>query len=313
MIDLHLAQCATVLDKHRNFARAAAAVHVTQPTFSRKIAALEENLGVRLFDRSSKHVAPTAEGELFLARARALLAGAERLREDLSDLGKLRSGELVVGAGPYPLEISVIEAVGRLSAASPGIRIEIIEGQWRELVTRLLSGEVGVVVAEMSVMAADARLVVEPLPAHRGLFYCRPEHPLAGRRNLGLEEILRYPLVGIRLPGRIGQLFLPGAAVVPDLLTGDMLPRITTTSTSAAREIVKRSNGIGMGTREVAGELCAGTLVALDWEAAGLETRYGMARLRDRSASPAELAFMALLREVEAELAGATIEMSRSG
>ena len=305
MIDLHLAECATVLDKHRNFARAAVAMHVTQPTFSRKIAALEENLGVRLFDRSSKHVEPTAEGELFVARARALLADAERLREDLSDLGKLRSGELVVGAGPYPLEISVIEAVGRLSAASPGIRIEIIEGQWRELVARLLSGEVGVVVAEMSAMVAEPRLVVEPLPVHRGVIYCRPGHPLAGRPDLGLEDILQYPLVGIRLPRRFGRLLLPSAAVVPDLLTGDMLPRITTTSTIAAREIVKRSNGIGMGTREIAAELHAGTLVALELQGAALETGYGIARLRDRSASPAELAFMTLLREVEAELAGA--------
>jgi DNA-binding transcriptional LysR family regulator len=301
MIDLHLAECATVLDKYRNFARAAVAMHVTQPTFSRKIAALEDDLGVRLFDRSSKHVEPTAEGELFLARARALLADAARLREDLSDLGKLRSGELVVGAGPYPLEISVIEAVGRLSAAAPGIRIEIIESQWRELVPRLLSGEVGVVVAEMSGMAAEPRLVVEPLPVHRGRFYCRPGHPLAGRRDLDLQQILQYPLVGIRLPGRFGQ-FLPSAAVVPDLLTGDMLPRITTTSTSTAREIIKRSDGIGLGTREIAAELRAGTLVELEVRAAALETRYGIARLRDRSASPAELAFMALLRDVEAEL-----------
>jgi len=302
MIDLHLAQCATVLDKHRNFARAAAAIHVTQPTFSRKIAALEENLGVRLFDRSSKHVAPTAEGELFLARARALLADAERLREELSDLGKLRSGELVVGAGPYPLEISVIEALGRLAAAAPGIRVEIIEAQWRELVPRLLSGEVGVVVGEISPMAAEPRIEVEALPIHRGVFYCRPGHPLAGRHDLGLEEVLQYALVGIRLPGRVGPLLLPGTAAVTDLLTGDILPRITTTSVAAAREIVKRTNGIGIGAQEIAAELRAGGLVALALQVPGLETRYGIARLRDRSASPAELMFMTLLREVEAEI-----------
>jgi DNA-binding transcriptional LysR family regulator len=302
MIDLHLAECATVLDKYRNFARAAVAMHVTQPTFSRKIAALEDDLGVRLFDRNSKHVEPTAEGELFLARARALLADAERLREELSDLGKLRSGELVVGAGPYPLEISVIEAVGRLAAAAPGIRVEIIEAQWRELVSRLLSGEVGVVVGEISAMAAEPRIVIEPLPSHRGVFYCRPGHPLAGRHDLGLEDLLQYPLVGIRMPGRIGQLLPPGTAVVTDLLTGDMLPRITTTSIAAAREIVKRTNGIGLGAQEIAGELRAGKLVALALEVPGLEARYGIARLRDRSASPAELMFMTLLREVEAEL-----------
>jgi len=305
MIDLHLAQCATVLDKYRNFARAAVAMNVTQPTFSRKIAALEDSLGVRLFDRSSKHVAPTAEGQLFLERARALLADAERLREDLGDLGKLRSGELVVGTGPYSLEIGVIEAVARLAATSPGIRIEVIEAQWRELVPRLLSGEVGVVVGEISPMAAEPRIEVEALPVHRGVFYCRPGHPLAGHNDLGLEDLLQYPLVGIRLPGRVGQLLLPGAAVVTDLLTGDMLPRITTTSIAAAREIVKRTNGIGIGAQEIAADLRAGRLVALALQVPGLETRYGIARLRDRSASPAELTFMTLLREVEAEFAAA--------
>jgi len=303
MIDLNLAQCATVLDKYRNFARAAAAMHVTQPTFSRKIAALEQDLGVRLFDRSSKRVEPTAEGRLFLERARALLADAERLREDLSDLDQLRSGELVVGAGPYSLEMSVIEAVARLVTAAPGIRVEIIEAQWRELVPRLLSGNVGVVVGEISAMAAEPRIEVETLPIHRGVLYCRPGHPLAGRNELGLEDLLQYPLVGTRLPSRIGQLLLPSTAAVTDLLSGDVLPRITTTSIAAAREIVKRTDGIGFGGEELAADLRAGRLAALALEVPGLETHYGIARLRDRSASPVELTFMTLLRDVEAELA----------
>jgi DNA-binding transcriptional LysR family regulator len=302
MIDLHLAACAAALDKYRSFARAAVAMHVTQPTFSRKIAALEDDLGIRLFDRTSKQVVPTAEGELFLTRARALLAEAARLREELGDFGKLRIGELVIGAGPYPLEISVIEAVGRLAATSPGVRVEIIEGQWRELVPRLLSGEVGLVIAEMAMMSAEPRLEVEPLPAHRGTFCCRPGHPLAGRRDLTMRQVLEFPLVGIRMPARIARFLPADAGLTPDLLTGDMLPRITTTSTYAAREIVKRSNGVGLCIAgDITGEIAAGELVVLELDAALLQTQYGIASLRDRSPSPAESAFVHLLRQVERE------------
>ena len=303
MIDLRLAHCALMLDKHRSFARAAAAVGVTQPTFSRSIAALEANLGVRLFDRSRRRVEPTAEGRVFLAHAANLLAVAKQLREELQDLGGLRSGELSIGAGPYPLEISVLEAAARLSAKHPAVRIEIIEGQWREFMPKLLAGQIDIAVAETSVMAAEPRLTIELLPVHTGVAFCRPGHPLAGRRNLKLAEILAYPLVGVRIPPRLSAFLSYGSDVArADPRTGDLLPRITTTSFAGAREIVRRSDGVGFAAlTQIAEDVRYGRLTTLDFDARDITTAYGIVRLVDRTPSPAALAFMQLLREVEDE------------
>ena len=78
-IDLHLVEHAIALAQHRRYARAAKALHISQPTLSRSIAALEESLGVRLFDRGRGGVEPTVFGRLLLERGAVLLADAAAL------------------------------------------------------------------------------------------------------------------------------------------------------------------------------------------------------------------------------------------
>lgn len=305
MIDLRLVEFAVALDQHRRFGRAAEAMGVTQPTFSRGIAALEAELGARLFDRSSRRVEPTPAGRLLLERARPLLSAAAGIRGALGDLQELRSGRVAVGAGPYPLDLSVTEAVARLAARHPHLEIEVIEGQWREFGPRLLSGEIELAIMESSIVAADPRFAVQPLPPHQGRFFCRPGHPLDGRKRVDLADVFAFPLVGVRLPAR---LLLPprqnvsGASLDP--VTGDVLPRITTTSFASTRAIVSRTDGIGIAVpTQIAGELRQGALVLIESEVETLRTAYGICRLRDRTLSPGAQALVETILEVEDELA----------
>ena len=73
MLELRLLRHALALSQFRNFARAAEALDMAQPTLSRSIAALESGLGVRLFDRGRKGLEPTAFGRVLLERGEALL------------------------------------------------------------------------------------------------------------------------------------------------------------------------------------------------------------------------------------------------
>ena len=73
-VQLRLLRHALALAEHLNFARAARAVHVSQPTLSRSIQELEQQTGARLFDRSSAGVEATAVGEVFLDHANASAA-----------------------------------------------------------------------------------------------------------------------------------------------------------------------------------------------------------------------------------------------
>ncbi len=124
---LRLLEFAVALDAHRSFGRAAEATSVTQPTFSRGIAALEAAIGARLFDRSNRRVEPTAAGSLLLARGRPLLSAAAGLREVLGEYEDLRSGRVSVGAGPYALDVSVLDGVARFASRRFGVTVRDLE------------------------------------------------------------------------------------------------------------------------------------------------------------------------------------------
>jgi DNA-binding transcriptional LysR family regulator len=304
MKDLRLVEFAVALGRHRNFARAAESVGVTQPTFSRGIASLEEELGCRLFDRSTRRVEPTSAGMVFLERADAVLTDAARLDELVRDHEQLVSGQLAIAAGPYPLELSVIAAVARIAAMHPKLRIRVVEGPWRDFTSKLLAGLVDVAVMEASVLVGDHRVQVEPLPRHQGVLFSRARHPLAGRPRLSMGDLQPYPLVGIptvrEVQSRLGE---AGGSLNVDSVTGDVNPHITVTSNACMREIVKRTDGIGLCTRsQIEDDLRTRRLIVLDVDFELPETGYGIVQLRGRSASPAALVFAQVLREVEEEL-----------
>jgi DNA-binding transcriptional LysR family regulator len=315
MNELRLLSLAVALDQHRNFGRAAEAAGVTQPTFSRAIASLEAAVRTRLFDRSNRRVEPTPAGQVLLARARALLAESQSLRDALGEYQNLRSGRIAIGVGPYPLDISVAESVARLNRRFPLLQIEVIEGQWRDFGPKVLSGEVELAVVEASIVATDPRFRVERFPAHQGHFYCRTGHPLAKRRQVSLPEILEFPLVGVRIPGRALPLPLPsGSGLLIDPVSGDLLPRITTTSVAASRAIVGRTDGIGLAvSSQIAEDVRAGKLAVLPFQVPTLRTAYGIAYLEGKSLSPGAEAFIGVLRQVEAEIASPRAESSRMG
>ncbi|NJD32471.1 MAG: LysR family transcriptional regulator [Gammaproteobacteria bacterium] len=305
MNNLRLVEYAVALEGHRSFARAAQAMRVTQPTFSRGIAALEADLGVRLFDRSTRRVEPTPEGIVFLQRAAAVLAEVVRLRHALDDHQSLRFGQLTIGVGPYPLDISVLETVARLASRHPSLHIKILEGKWREFGPRLLTREVELAVMEASIVRLDPRFHVEMLPSHVGGYFCRAGHPLSDRRGLSLNELFQYPFVGIAIAERAMQQFDQGLppGILTDPATGDLTPRITVTSVEAIRQIVKRTDGIGLcALTQVAEDVHKGTVVVLDVEVEPLRTGYGIGWLRERTLSPAAQLFVRMIKQVEAEV-----------
>lgn len=304
MNSLRALEYAVALDRHRSFGRAAEAVGVTQPAFSRAIAALEAELSVRLFVRSTRRVEPTPEGTVFLARAAALLAEAAHLHDALDQYKSLRSGRVLIGVGPYPLDLSVLESVSRLVRRHPGLAIALVEGAWRGFAAKLLDGEVELAVMEASTIAADPRFTVEMLPRHQGCFFCRAAHPLAGRPRVTVKEILDYPLVGVRLsPGILPPMRLDSPSLTRDPVTGDVVPHVETTSLTAARGIVLRTDGIGIASvPHIAEDVRLGTLAVLGAEVPSMRSGYGITYLRDKALSPGAHAFIETLKEVEAEI-----------
>lgn len=305
-LDLRQLRYVLALDKHRNFARAAKAVGLTQPALSRSLQGVEKSLGVRLFDRDRSRVEPTPIGERLVEHARLLLTQARNIEQDLRQMAGLEVGLLRVGAGTYPADISVGAAIGRLVRRHPGLMADLTVGDWPELVRKVRAGELDLVVADTEVASHDERLSVEPLPRHQGRLFCRAGHPLLERATLTLEEVRRYPIVAPALPARVSALAarddrelrsnLPAGSVASDIRVG---------SFPLAKRIVMESDAVGAAVQvQIADAVARGQLVVLDLDLPWLTTKYGIIRLANRTPSPAAEAFTEILRAVEAEIDG---------
>lgn len=306
MLDLVHLRGALAVAAHGSFARAARALSISQPALSRQIAGLEAELGIALFDRHRTGTVPTVFGRLVLDRATTLLGDLSELEREVGLLRGLEAGSLHVGAGIYPAFLSVGIATGRLKARHPGLRIQIMTGDWRSIVHGLRARELDLAVLEVSLIAGDRRLVVEPLPPHVGTFFCRAGHPLAAMHAPTIKQVFSYPLAAPRLPAR---------AVVPlrSLLEGqgefdsdaeEYVPPIKVDTIRLAVNVVLSSDAISVAPLSaIRAELAEGTLVALPPSLPWLRTNYGLIHPADRSLSPAAEAFMRVMRAVESELA----------
>jgi DNA-binding transcriptional LysR family regulator len=301
-IDLRQCRHVLALDRHRSFARAADALGLTQPALTRSLQALEKSIGARLFDRDRTRVEPTAVGERLIERARLLVNQARDIEQDLKQMLGLEVGLLRIGAGPYPADLSVGSAIGRLVRHHPALMVDLSVADWSELIRRVASGELELAIADTGIAKQDDRLVVESLPRHKLGFFCRSGHPLAGSAGLTLEELRRYPLVGTALPPQLAGLAAKDRkGMRANLPAGVTAPEIRVDTFALARRIVMQSDAVGGAVpSQIQDSVARGELVTLPLDLPWFQTAYGILRLANRTPSPAATAFIEILREVEA-------------
>src|SRR5215216_7210819 len=115
------------LADEQHFTRAAALLHIAQPALSQQIRRLEDELGIALVDRTTRHVSLTAAGERLVARARRALAEVEAATAELSELSGIRTGRVVIGAmrSTGPFDLSALLAA--FHALHPGVELVVRE------------------------------------------------------------------------------------------------------------------------------------------------------------------------------------------
>ena len=202
-MDLKKLNHAIVLAEERNFARAAARVHITQSALSRSIQALEAELEVRLFDRDLSSVALTPIGEEFVQRARELLLHARTVRREIDLLHAVEIGDVSLGAGPFPAATFLPPVIAQLVRDHPRVRVDIEINNWANLVDHLLEERIEFFVADTRNLVDDKRFAITPLARQFGGFFCRQGHPLAGKRLKTPEPVAAFPLASVHLPDLI--------------------------------------------------------------------------------------------------------------
>ena len=302
MIEIRLLRNAIALAKYRNYARAAQALSISQPTLTRSIQLLETRLGCRLFDRKSRTVLPTPVGEEMLKQARLVVASSQALEEGIRQYQDLEEGSLTIGLGPYAASILVGQTLGRFNKMHPGIRITAMIDDWVNLPRRLKAREFDFVLLETSQLQTDHDLEIRPLLPHLGFLFCSGTHPVLKAKSHSLKSLVRYPFVLPTLPQRLLATFGTLLKSAGDETSSiENLSIIQSNDVSLIRNTVANSQAIGLATHGmIAEELRINRFAALPFRIPELRTAYGIATRRGLSLSPAASALIAMLVEINA-------------
>jgi DNA-binding transcriptional LysR family regulator len=282
-----------------HFARAAEQVHLSQPAFSRSIQAVEDGLGIRLFDRETGDVRPTPAGEFVIKRARQLLFEARCLQRDVELYRDSQLGDTAFGVGPLLTATLMPQALRELRQQHPQVALRMEVGNWAQLLERLRSENIEFFAADVRDMPADAALDIQPIGGQPPHLYARAAHPLAGRKAT-LREVWEY---GVAVP----KLLSPSKMDLARLLglpAGQEATIAVECDNYGVLKMVALTTDTILGATDAAvrEELEAGTLVRLavkGWLSQPSTT--GIVRLRGRTASPAaQAAIAAIVRAAEA-------------
>lgn len=217
-MELRSVRYALAVAESLHFGRAAEQMHVAQPSLSRQVAALEREIGAKLFERSSRQVALTAAGAAFASGAHDALArlndACERARQaDRGQLGELRLGFIATAA----LDV-LPSALSRYRSRYPDVSVSLTECPSGPQVELLMSGELDVAIGRD--VPAVAGLTVDVLDREPMMLSVSQQHPLASRKLVTPDDIAPYPLVRLR-PG-----LAPRADVVLALVAAGAPPDV---------------------------------------------------------------------------------------
>ncbi|WP_141439911.1 LysR family transcriptional regulator [Vreelandella titanicae] len=179
-----------------SFTEAAEKLHLSQPSLSQLVRQLEETLGVRLFERTTRRVSLSAAGQAFLPVAERVLLRLERGMQNMRAFAKGQQGQisfaalLTVGGSLIPA------AMAEFQKRYPTIGLEYLEESDEPIYQQVMAGDVDFGVSVAPVNSDDVNF--HPLYKDYLYFVCSPEHPLAGEDEVSWHQIVEWPFIAMK-------------------------------------------------------------------------------------------------------------------
>ena len=151
---------AITLSQTRNFSQAAEQLGISQPSLSKHIIHLENELGVRLFDRNVSPLALTPAGEYFIRKAQELTYTEDQIHKTLEQFKSGENGRLVIGVTPFRAMHLMPQIVKKIKAQYPGVQVVLHEANSAQLRKDALDGICDFVILNLPVEDA----VLQPMP-----------------------------------------------------------------------------------------------------------------------------------------------------
>jgi DNA-binding transcriptional LysR family regulator len=287
-VDLRSLRYLVEVVRHGGFARAADHAHASQPTLSKAIAQLEDELGSRLLERNRSGVRLTAAGEIVHQHALSMLAESSRLRDELDALRGLRRGELRLGLPPLGSSVLFAPLLARYRQQYPQIDIQLMEHGSRRLERAVLASELEVAAILQPIGdGLDQQPVCdEPMIALIPLM-----HPRAGAKRFRLEWLHDSPLILFEEGFALNRLIREACA------RRGVVPKETVRSAQVdfILALVAAGGGVALLPRLVVDERSLTGLAALPLAGNDLRWKMVLAWRQGVALSPAARAWLALV------------------
>jgi LysR family transcriptional activator of glutamate synthase operon len=291
-MDLRQLRYLVALAEELNFTRAAANEHIAQPALSQQIRRLEDELGLALVQRTTRHVSLTEAGQLLVVRARRILAELEAAHAELAAVRGVDIGHVTIGAmhtmGPVDLSL----ALANFHERHPQVGLTVREASSEEMAEMLRVDELDLAFLSVTERVESHGLGLHQLVSEELVAVLPPDHALSSRRQVRMAELAGEPFISFRTGARLRELLVAAGR------TAGFEPRVTLESNESQRvrrlvcrglgvAILPRSDAIGPGA-----EVAVATL-----KDPSLRRDITLAWREGRRLPPATTAFLELARE----------------
>ncbi len=185
-MDLSELEVLVAVAQEKGFSRAAERLHRTQPAVSQAIRRLEEDVGTRLVDRSSKDGTLTAAGELLYGHAQRLLNLRRDAETAVRELRYLERGKVALAANEYTV-LHLLDVLAEFRRRHPQLRVEVKRSLASEIPSEVLGRDVEIGI--VTYRPPQPGLAVVPIASDDLVLLVAPSHPLAGRTQVTIRQL----------------------------------------------------------------------------------------------------------------------------
>lgn len=196
-MELRVLRYFLMVAREENITKAAALLHITQPTLSRQLIQLEEELGVKLFHRSKHSIVLTEDGMLLKRRAQELISLADKTRQELSRQAPTLAGEVAIGCAETKSMLFLAEQIKNFQQKYPLVRFEIHSAIADDIKERMEKGLLDMGLLAEPVDIGKYEFMRMPQKERWGVLVCK-DAPLAQKQWIIPEDLKQTPLLMVK-------------------------------------------------------------------------------------------------------------------
>ncbi len=211
--------------REENFTKAAQQLHLTQPTLSRQIADLEQELGVKLFVRSNHNIILTEDGMILKRRAQEILSLADKTKRDFLQKDENLEGIISIGSGEFLSTRCLTDCISQFRQKYPLVRYEFYSGNAENIRDRIERGLLDIGLMSEPIDIRKYEFISMPIQEEWGALV-REDSPLIGKEFIVPQDLVGIPLIlplGDFAQSNIGKWFGEYAAQIDIIAKGNLL------------------------------------------------------------------------------------------